>query len=340
MHQLRFFTLCPFHTDSFGMGALRAPEAYLQDVREQVLWADAHGLYGTVIYNFASSLDPLATAQLVLSLTRRLRPMIAVQPAQLHPFALVRALATLAYLYHRGVDLNVVAGASPEERRRLGDALDEEEKHERLREYVGACQALCAGAATCTGRFFTLHEASVQPPLPPVCRPQFYIPGSSPASCHTVQTYAHCSLLMAKPLDLLREELVRVQGARTNLRHGLIVGLVARATDEQAWAALETLAHQDRRTRLTNRLFVAKTSSQQHRVNLELADRQSVFDERLWYGSAKIGIDAPKLVGSYQQVREALGRYIALGVTDILLDLPDHLSEYEHILQVIGPLLA
>lgn len=340
MGRLRFFNLCPFHTDSFGMGAVRPSEEYLQDVQQHVAWADEHGLYGTVIYNFSTSLDPLLTAQFVLSITQHLRPMIAVQPTHMHPFTLLRAIATLAYLYQRGVDLNVVVGASPTDRQKIGDELDEEERHERLREYISTIQVLSEGVATFSGRFFKMHEVSIQPSIPPACRPQIYIPGSSPASCQTVQTFAHSSLLMVKPLSLMHKEITRLQGQRNDLRHGMIVGMVARETKEEAWVAIASLVNQDRRTRLTTRLFIAQTSSHQHRVNLELADQQQVFDGLLWYGSAKIGIDAPKLVGSYAEVREALRRYIELGITDILLDLPDHPSEYEHMFEVIQPLMV
>lgn len=91
--------------------------------------------------------------------------------------------------------------------------------------------------------------------------------------------------------------------------------------------------------KLTARLFVSQTSSLQHRTNVELAERGDVFDGHLWYGSDKIGIDAPKLVGSYEQVREALARYVDLGVTDILLDLPSSDVEFEHILKVIQPMM-
>jgi len=335
MEKLRFFTVCPFHTDSFGMGVAQASDVYMQNVQEHARWADEHGLYGMVIYNFHTSLDPLLTAQLVLSTTRQIRPMVAVQPAYMHPFALARAMATLAYIYRRGVDLNVVAGASPLDMRKIGDTLEGEERHERLREYVSAIRSLSKGTTTLQGRYYHLEDLVVQPALSPAYQPCIYIPGSSEASCQTVQACADSSLLMAKPLAHIQEEIQRLNGDRCNLRHAMIVGVITRKTTQAAWEATSTLAHQDRRTKVTNRMFIAQTSSYQHRANLALAEQQTIFDGLLWYGSAKIGIDAPKLVGSYAEVRAALRRYAEAGITDILLDLPDDPREYDHMLQSI-----
>ncbi len=340
MEIFRFFNLCPFHTNSFGMGTERPAEKYIQDVQQHAIWADQHGLHGMVIYNFNTSLDPLLTAHIVLSTTRRLRPMIAVQPAHMHPFALMRAISTLTYLYQRAIDLNMVVGASSVDMHKIGDDLSEEERHERLREYIRAILLLSEGVTTFSGQYFHLNDLSIQPKLPPAYQPQIYIPGSSPASCQTIQAFAHSSPLMAKPFDIIKEEIARITCEREDLYHGMIIGIIARKTDEEAWGALRALPNQDRRTRLTNRMFIAKTSSHQHRTNLELADRQEVYDGQLWYGSAKIGIDAPKLVGSYTKVRAALQRYRELGITNFLLDLPDELTEYDHMLEVIQPLMS
>jgi hypothetical protein len=62
-----------------------------------------------------------------------------------------------------------------------------------------------------------------------------------------------------------------------------------------------------------------------------------VHDERLWYGAPTRGIDAPKLVGSAAQVREWLRSCADIGVTDIIVDLPPTVAEYEHLGAVFSP---
>lgn len=318
------------------MGTLRPAQEYLKEVRQHARWADEHGFRGIVIYNFHTSLDPLLTAQYVLSTTRQLRPMVAIQPAYMHPYSLARSIVTLTYLYQRALDLNMVAGASPADRHKIGDEVNEQEKHNRLREYIQVLQLMQAGSTTFHGDYFHFNNVNLQPPLAEEVKPEIYIPGSSPASCQTVQKFAHSSLLMAKPIEIMQEEILRLQGNRTNLRHGMIVGIIARPTDDEAWDVVQSFSkQQDRRTRLTNRLFISQASSQQHRLNLELADQQTLFDDVLWYGSAKLGIDAPKLVGSYPKVQAALQRYIKLGITNILIDLPHEIAEYDHLSRVI-----
>jgi hypothetical protein len=81
-------------------------------------------------------------------------------------------------------------------------------------------------------------------------------------------------------------------------------------------------------------------TSTQHTANLAAVAGGEIQDDCLWYGADRLGMDCPKLVGSYPQVAASLRAYRELGVTTLVLDLPFELAEYEHIdraLRVSGP---
>jgi alkanesulfonate monooxygenase len=143
------------------------------------------------------------------------------------------------------------------------------------------------------------------------------------------------ALVMAKPLADITAEHRRLTD--WGLRGGLamIVGIVARDTGAEARAHATARHGSTRRDALVRRQFAAAATSSQHRANLELADRGDPAEGVLWYGAGRIGVDCPKLVGSYDQVAERLGEYVDAGVRTVVLDLPDSADEYAHVHHVL-----
>lgn len=339
MSAFRFHVVCPFHTTQFGVGSdLVSANEFLDAVRAHVGWAEDHGIHGMVLYAFQASLDPFATAAAVLQSSRTLRPIVTVLPHQIHPTAAARAIATLGYLYDRGIDLNMVGGASARELQRVGESGDKRASYDRLAEYVSVLRPLLQGNCTYRGRYYQLEDYTYSPSVPPDRMPCIFVPGSSEESAPVVRDHADSSLLMAKPLARIREEVTLLSRGPRALRHGMIVGIVARETDEAAWASARNPQGDERRARAVAKFFVAQTTSQQHRANAALAKVSELHDDVLWYGGASIGIDCPKLVGGYARVRDALHAYREVGVTDIVIDLPRTLTDYEHVARLIDAL--
>src|SRR5687768_1959989 len=100
---LRIFTTCPQSKDvSAGQ--------YLPLVEAVSRWSEAARCEGMLIYTDNSLVDPWLVAQIVLQRTERLRPLVAVQPAYMHPYAAAKMVASLAHLHGRALWLNLVAG--------------------------------------------------------------------------------------------------------------------------------------------------------------------------------------------------------------------------------------
>jgi alkanesulfonate monooxygenase SsuD/methylene tetrahydromethanopterin reductase-like flavin-dependent oxidoreductase (luciferase family) len=143
-------------------------------------------------------------------------------------------------------------------------------------------------------------------------------------------------LMMARPRQALAKEVARVRAEQGVERISLLIGLVVRETDEQAWAAAAELHPDDRRQRLANKMFMPQVIASEQRANYAFGEQCTVHDERLWYGFPSCGMDAPKLIGSADQVRAWLDDCADLGVTDLIIDLPANPAEYAYLRPVLS----
>ncbi len=323
------FTVCPPHTDVFGARS-EPGVSYASLIAAHGAAAERIGASAMLIYDFWQSLDPWITAQLVLSSTDTLEPIVAVNPALTHPATAARALAGLTHLYGRRVNLNVVAGAKEAELAALGLPARGEERHPRLAEFIDALHAVLESRPY-HGRWNQLDTAPLEPPPDPALAPRIIAPGSSSPGAAEVLGRLDRALVMAKPRAAVAAEHQRL--AAGGLRGGLamIVGIVARETADEAWKTARGHYAGSRRDALTSKVFARTVTSTQHAANLSAVAAGEVQDDCLWYGSDRIGMDCPKLVGSYPQVAAALRAYREAGVTTLVLDLPFELAEYEHI---------
>ena len=100
---LKVFATCP---PSFAA----SPQTYLREVLEVARWSEAAGCEGILIYTDNGLVDPWLIAQAMITHTKRLRPLVAVQPVYMHPYAVAKMVASLGFLHGRRLYLNMVAG--------------------------------------------------------------------------------------------------------------------------------------------------------------------------------------------------------------------------------------
>src|ERR1700680_1112820 len=96
------FSTCPVAGGAGG-------RAYLREIVEVARWSEEAGCKGILIYSDNSLLDPWMLSQIILENTVRLCPLPAIQPVYMHPYAVAKAVTTLAYLYGRRMCLNMIA---------------------------------------------------------------------------------------------------------------------------------------------------------------------------------------------------------------------------------------
>ncbi|MER6333525.1 LLM class flavin-dependent oxidoreductase [Streptomyces sp. NPDC001034] len=297
--------IVPPHSAQFGFGGVLEPEAYLERLGLFMGAAEEIGLTGAFVYDFPVALDPWLAAFDVLAGSRALEPIVAVRPHQERPESVARRVADLGYRFRRPTHVNVVAGATRSSR--ADDRGDKVAARAELGRFAAQLKVeLERRSDPAVGRSLILTPASSTPGLVP----------------------ADGVLMMARPRPLLAEGIERARKEQQVERISMLVGFVVRDTEEEAWEAAARLSVPDRRQQVAGRMFMAQVVSSEHAVSYGLAERSELHDERLWYGAPARGIDAPKLVGSVAQVAAWLASCRELGVTDLIVDLPNDAAEY------------
>jgi hypothetical protein len=306
--------IVPPHTESFALGRKLAPQSYLERLADYIHAAERIGVAGAFVYDFPVAMDPWLAAFDVLVSSVTLQPIVAVRPHQESAESVARRVVDLGYRFGRPTHVNVVAGATRVSRS-VGDLDDRAATRRRL------------------GLFATEFRAEVGRRLDPAGEQPLLF---TPASATPGVVAADCVLMMARPRAVLAGEIARVCAEQHVERIAMLVGLVVRAREEEAWAATAGLYPSDRRQVIAGRMFMSQVVSSEHLASYALAEKQEIHDERLWYGAPMRGIDAPKLVGSVAQVTEWLRCCRDIGVTDLIVDLVPDVSEYERIGEVLA----
>lgn len=306
--------IVPPHSESFGLGRKLAPASYLERLAAFMHAAEQIGVVGAYVYDFPVAMDPWLAAFDVLLCSTTLQPIVAVRPRQESAESVARRVVDLEYRFGRPTHVNIVAGATRPSRS-AGDLDDRAAARRHLGLYAAELRAEIDRRLDASGE-----------------RPLLVTPASKTPGLVT----ADCVLMMAKPRAVLADEISRVRAEQHVERIAMLVGLVVRGTEEEAWAATARLYPPDRRQQIAGRMFMSQVVSSEHTASYALAEQQEVHDERLWYGAPMRGIDAPKLVGSVAQATEWLLSCRDIGVTDIIIDLVPEPAEYERIGEVFA----
>ncbi|HEX6342578.1 LLM class flavin-dependent oxidoreductase [Umezawaea sp.] len=299
--------------------------------------AERHGFTGLLVFYDHVVLDPWTVAGLLLQHTSTLVPLVALQPYALPPFTAAKTISSLTSLYRRRVDLNVITGAAPEELDQVGDPLDHDGRYARAAEYVAVLHRLLSSdePLTWNGEHYRFRGLRVNAELPEHLRPRIFVPGSSKANRVLVDQVGHVTITHPEPVDRFAESFAAARGDR-GLEMGIRVGLVARPTAEEAWAAALDGHRVNRAARLRT-LLKRESESDWNRRLATLAAEADVHDDVYWTGLYSTGrTAAPLLVGSYDRVAEYLRRYVALGVTKLLLTRVDTEADFHHARAVLA----
>jgi alkanesulfonate monooxygenase len=301
--------------------------------------AESHGFDGLLIFYDHMVLDPWAVAGVLMQHTSTLVPLVAMQPYTLPPFTAAKMISSLTSLYRRRVDLNVVTGAAPEELDQIREPLDHDGRYARATEYVALLRRLLSSdrPLTWNGDHYQFRNLRINTKLPEHLQPRIFVAGSSTANRHLAEQVGHAVITHPEPVDRFAAGFASDR-AESAPELGIRVGLVARPTGEEAWAeALD--GHQVDRAARLRMLLKRESQSDWNRRMALIAAEADVHDDVYWTGLYRTGrTGAPVLVGSYDQVAAYLQRYIALGVTKLLLTKVDTEDEFRHTSVVLNRL--
>ncbi len=301
---------------------------YARKVIETAHWSEDAGLAGILIYTDNSIADPWIVAQLILQHTKRLLPLVAVQPLYIHPYAAAKMVASLGHVFGRRVALNMLAGGFKNDLLSFGDTLSHDERYERAAEYLSVVLLLLENpsATTFVGKFYSLRQAKIEPAIPPDLMPETMISGSSDAGLRVARQTGAIAMMYPAPAETQADAI-----SDSSLRYGLRIGVIARQSNNEAWHDAHARFPDDRRGTIAHQLAMATSDSAWHKQLSEIDASDRHENGAYWLQPFRTYKSfCPYLVGSYDRVSDELTKYIRCGFRTFILDIPSSQAELEH----------
>jgi alkanesulfonate monooxygenase len=316
--QIGVFATCPQSREGLGAG-------YVRRVVDVARWSEEAGCKGILIYTDNGIVDPWLVAQLVVQNTERLSPLVALQAAYMHPFTAANMVATLGQLYGRRLYLNLVAGGFRNDLLALNDPTPHDQRYERTCEYAEVMKRLLRGeTVTFTGRYYSVTNLRLATALPEELQPGLMMSGSSPAGLAAASAIG--AVAIKYPQRSTDESPQEADGS------GVRVGIIARPQTDEAWRVAHERFPEDRKGQLTQKLAMKVSDSHWHRQLAEMSAEKTGEEDPYWlWPFENYATFCPYLVGSYDRVADELQRYMSLGFTAFVLDIPASEDELRHI---------
>ncbi len=306
---------------------------YAALVREIARWSEAAGCHGMLVYTDNGIADPWLVAQHAIEGTTSLRPLVAVQPAYMHPYTAAKMIATLAYLHGRTVDLNLLAGGFSNDLAALGEQAEHDDRYARTVEYGTIVRRLVEGTEPVTfeGRFYQVESLRLTPPVEPSLHPQLLVSGSSPAGVDAARALG--AVAVKYPLPPGEE----YPTADVDVLRGIRVGIIAREEASEAWAVARERFPEDRRGQLAHSLAMKVSDSHWHRSLSQKDEPEDEESQVYWLRPFKnYSTFCPYFVGSYDDVAAEIAQYINLGFRTFITDIPREPDDLDHACIVLG----
>ena len=308
-------------------------ESYLAQVIDVARWSEQAGCEGILVYTDNSLVDCWLVSQVIIQNTERLCPLVAVQPAYMHPYSVAKMVASIGHLYDRRVYLNIVAGGFKNDLAALNDSTPHDKRYARLVEYTSIIRDLLLGVAPVTfrGEFYVVDKLRLTPPLAPELFPGIFVSGSSEAGLAAATAVHATAIKYPQPANQ------EPDCSGDDVPSGVRVGIIARQDGRAAWDVAYLRFPEDRKGALKHQLAMKTSDSRWHEQLSRLADEEQGEQSPYWLVPFQhYQTFCPYLVGSYDRVGAELGRYVERGYRTFILDIPADREELEHIKAVFA----
>jgi len=316
---------------------------------------DAGGFDRALVAFGSTSAESQHIAAHAASVTDKLGFMIAHRPGFTAPTIAARQLATLDQLTGGRIAVHIITGGADEEMAKDGDHTTKDVRYARTDEYLDIVRQEWSSEKPFDydGRFYQVKGAfgAVKPfannHLP------IYFGGSSDEAIPVAGKHADIYALWGETQAQVRETIARVRAAAA--RNGRTVGFslslrpVLADTEDAAWARADDIVGRTKALREKAGLSLvnhAPVNAGSQRL-LQAAAQGTRLDKRLWTGVAALtgaAGNSTGLVGTPEQVADALLDYYDLGVTTFLIrgfdPLDDAVAYGRDLLPLVRDLVA
>ena len=266
--------------------------------------------------------DPLILAAALGVVTSRIKFMVAVRSGIMSPTLFAQQVNSISALTNGRININVVAGHTPEEQRYYGDFLSHDERYARTDEFLTICNAFWRREAEVNfdGKYYRIEKGKLNVPFvaPDRTTPEIFLGGSSRLAEEMAIRHADCLWRLPDTPEKLRERTLEITEQGTEV--GLLVSLIVRPTHAEALraaaAVLEEVGQQPKRT---HEDFAKRSDSVAFTSTYALAAEKDWLTPYLWSGAVPyLGAPAMAIVGSPDEVTDALFEFRAAGITQFL----------------------
>ncbi len=302
----------------------------------------------------SGSPDPAQAAALIATATDTLEVLVAHRPNVSVPTFAAKTLVTLDHISNGRTTVHVITGGSDHEQAREGDRLPKDARYARTREYIQILKQAWTSHEPFDydGEMYQLIDFVSD--VFPVQQPRIGVSfgGSSDAAYAVGTAEADIFCLWGEPLADTKEQIDRVRreaaaaGRTTPPRIQVAFRPILGRTPDEAWAKAESIvaqieARQGRPGTDRRRPSGGPQNTGSQRL-LEIAGRGDRHDTILYSGTAKATGGAGNsnaLVGTPDQVAEALLAYVDLGVDIISARGYDTLADAAEFGDTVIPLV-
>nr|WP_295970892.1 FMNH2-dependent alkanesulfonate monooxygenase [uncultured Bacillus sp.] len=347
---MEIFWFIPTHGDGRYLGtadgARSVSYAYCKQIAQAV---DELGYSGVLIPTGKSCEDSWIVASSLLSVTEKLKFLVAVRPGIMNPSFAARMTATLDRFSRGRLLINVVAGGDPVELIGDGQFLEHDERYAQTDEFLHIWKGLLQGEeVTFKGKYLNVEGGQllyppVQKPYPPL-----FFGGSSDAGLEVAANHIDVYLTWGEPPLQVKEKIEKLkklaaEKGRT-IRFGIRLHVIVRETEEEAWKAAEELIQyvDDDSIAAAQKIFSRMDSeSQRLMTKLNKGDRSELeISPNLWAGVGLVrGGAGTALVGNPDQVAARMKEYAELGIEKFVFSGYPHLEEAYRVAELLFPKL-
>ena len=277
----------------------------------------------------SSSAEGFLVALHAAAHTKRLGYLVAHRPGFVAPTLMARKIATFDHVTNGRLAVHIITGKSDDEQQGDGDFSPKDERYLRAAEYLELMQLTWSSELPFDfcGQFYRVKGAAsdIRPLQKP--HPLLFFGGASPAALAMGARWCDVYAIYAEPLAATRERIAQFRALAANC--GRVPGFnvsvrpIIAATEATAW---------DKANRILAAMTGKKGWSRQEEARgpvdnagkrlMSFALAADVHDERLWMPIARatgaLG-NTSCLVGTPEQVADALLKYYRLGVHSFLI---------------------
>lgn len=321
---------------------ITAPQGPIFDKDYITRFARAHeqaGFDRILVGYWSDQPDGFLVTALAGQATSRIQFLLAHRPGFVAPTLAARKLATLEHLLDGRLAVHIISGGNDVEQRKDGDYLEHDQRYARTDEFLEIVRKVWTEQAPFDHEGTHYQAQNAFSAIKPLQHPHLpiYFGGSSPAALEVAGKHADVYALWGESLEQTAETIaaVREQAATHGREVQFSVSFrpIIAATEDAAWAKAETILGQARqRIEQAGPVIANKPQSVGAQRLRDTVAKGERVDERLWTSIAALvggGHNSTALVGTPEQVADALLAYYDLGVTSFLIRGFDPLNDAE-----------